>query len=164
MNWWSESNFDARQERLNRGLAHENYVAEYLREQGLDVIQSEFIQDNKKSGFTFHPEDFDLCVNGQFIEVKSRNFSWNKDPRYFRYETLWIDEPAGWDRKIHKPDAVIIISSVNKTMLAGNPKDFFIEDGCHDTDMDYIHQNYSLKREHLKPIHALVNFLRKKSG
>ena len=111
------------QQELIKGVLWQLYVAERFRQLGCDVDHMDL---NIKAGPVTEREKFinskDLIVNGNVIEVKSRNqeFSCADD---FPFDTLFIDTKDGFDRKVDKPTLYVCVSQKTGGMCALNVHD-----------------------------------------
>lgn len=99
------------QKELITGTLWQCYVAEMFRQKGFDVLVPNLnlivgkINDDGES----YINSKDLLVDGNIIEVKSRNleFSCNSD---FPFETVFIDTRQGYDAKTDKPVLYVCVS------------------------------------------------------
>jgi len=113
------------QKELIKGILWQLYVAERFRQLGCDVDHMDI---SLKAGPVTDRERFinskDLIVNGQVIEVKSRNqaFTCADD---FPFSTLFIDTKDGFDKKVDKPVLYVCVSQNTGGMCALNVADTY---------------------------------------
>lgn len=106
-------------------------------------------------------DQVDLVVEGHPIEIKSRNESFTS-PESFPYETIIVDTVSGYDAKLVKPLAYIMISRPTGAMLtlrATTPKGW--SKAYRFDHVRRIHDEFYLcDRDKIQTLDCLVKFLR----
>lgn len=104
----------------------------------------------------------DLLVNGHIIEVKSRNESFVSGDSY-PYKTAFVDTVSGYNSKITKPLAYVIISRPTGAMVVLktlSSKGWSIE-----SKFDHIRKIkedfYVCKPKHLQTLDVLVSYIKR---
>lgn len=102
-------------DQLRTGYRYAEIVAECLREHLLQVeVTPMEVRDHVDERHRFSDE-IDLCVGHarRLVDVKSRNLEFT-GPRDFPYETALVDTVSSWQKKAHKPCAIVLISQRTK--------------------------------------------------
>lgn len=107
----------------------------------------------------------DLIVQGQLIEVKSRNERFIT-PESFPYSTIFIDTVSGYDAKKIKPLAYVMISRITGSMLAmrsTSNKGWMIESRW--DHVRKIHDDFYVgSKNNLQTLDILVSYIKKVSN
>lgn len=114
MNWKDNDKLFFKE--LKEGYEWQKLAATFFEDRGLTVQMPELsIRDSFEEAGEYL-DTKDLLVNGHIIEVKSRRekFTSAED---FPYSTIFVDTVAGYDSKVTKPLAYVMISRETKTML-----------------------------------------------
>ncbi len=69
-----------------------------------------------------YEDEFDIVVGEdggpQFVvESKSRRLGFSEDPSSYPYPTAFVDTCSGWDAKVTKPRAIVLVSQLTGAML-----------------------------------------------
>lgn len=160
MTTWSK-NDDLFFKELKHGFDWQSLPALFFRLHGLDVEMPRLrVRSSIKEAQNWLNET-DLIVNGNHIEIKSRNESFTT-PGSFPYSTIFIDTVSGYDAKEKKPTAYIMVSRPTGCMLcirADNPKGWTIERKF-DRVRKIWEDFYLAPRNKLQTMDALVSFIR----
>lgn len=113
---WSENDALFKQE-LEEGYRWQLRVADYLKQQGLDVEVPALTFRKHISQAGQYSDLADIECRGKVIEVKSRKLRFT-NPLNFPYDTILVDTVNGWESKDRKPDAYICISTITGGMIA----------------------------------------------
>lgn len=102
---------------LKAGHEWQKLPALFFKLNGLQVDIPELkIRANIKEASKWKDSE-DLKVNGQIIEIKSRNEAFTS-AESFPYETIFVDTVSGYNAKTIKPTAYIMVSRKTGGMLA----------------------------------------------
>lgn len=114
MNWKSNDALFFKE--LREGYEWQKLVATHFEKNGFTVKMPELTIRDSFEKASEYIDTKDLIVDGHIIEVKSRreHFTSSKD---FPYRTIFVDTVLGYDSKITKPLAYIMVSRETKAML-----------------------------------------------
>jgi hypothetical protein len=150
---------------LREGYEWQKLVATYFQVSGLDVQMPEltFRVSFEEAGEYIDTKD--LIVNGHIIEVKSRreHFTSAKD---FPYHTAFVDTVAGYDAKITKPLAYVMISRETKAMLclpSFNKPDYWTIENRFDRVRKINENFYMAPKNKLRNLENLVQQIKNRS-
>jgi hypothetical protein len=117
MNWMENEKLFVQQ--LKVGNKWTEYVAEKLRENDIGAYATDLeIRDGVEDRYRFTNEQ-DILFNTMpgCIEVKSRKIKFFDDPYSYPMQTAFVDTVFGWDKKVPKPLAVVLVSQITKEIL-----------------------------------------------
>lgn len=148
--------------RVKEGLQWEDWLADLLRDEGFDNI----ITGSREIGETFTDRqqyfgEPDIVINDWLhIEVKARDLRFTT-PETFPFNTIWIEDPTGWDRKEPKPLYIAVISKPTKIVLGLRVRgDWRNIGGCRDTTRGITHRNVVATKSELIPFVEMVEGIR----
>jgi hypothetical protein len=160
MKSWSQ-NDDLFFKELNEGHRWQALPALFFRLQGFSVEMPELrVRSSIKEAGKWK-DSADLIVQGQLLEVKSRNESFYS-PESFPYPTILVDTESGYQAKETKPLAYIMISRPTGVMLAlraTSPKGWMVE-RKRDRVRNIWDNFYLAERSSLQTLDCLVSFIR----
>jgi hypothetical protein len=117
--WFSNDPLFRRE--LEAGHHWASLVAARLMDAGLDarltpVAWRETIDDRHRFA---DERDIEVHAGTEVvsIEAKSRRLAFTEDPATYPYATALVDTVSGWDQKIVKPKAVVLVSRETEAML-----------------------------------------------
>jgi hypothetical protein len=109
MDWFADD--DKFVSRLKTGHQYAEYAAERLTQRGLHVeITPLEIREDIEARHRF-ADEFDLRVGEglHIVDVKSRTLKFS-GPGDYPYATAFVDTVSSWERKTHKPCAIVLVS------------------------------------------------------
>jgi hypothetical protein len=115
------SNDDLFRSELEAGHLWATYVADQLRESGIDAVLTPLEwRDDIDDRHRFADErDIEVGTSAGpvTIEAKSRRLPFSSDPATYPYDTALVDTVSGWERKSVEPKAVVLVSRQSRAML-----------------------------------------------
>jgi hypothetical protein len=150
---------------LREGYEWQKLVASYFKENGLDVQMPELtVRDSfEKAGEYIDTKD--LIVNGHVIEVKSRRETFTT-PKSFPYGTIFVDTVMGYDSKVTKPLAYVMVSRETKAMLclpSYNKPDYWTQETRFDRVRKINETFYMAPKTKLRSLDELVKQIKENS-
>ena len=100
-------------------------------------------------------------INGH-LEVKSRALKFTSDPQSFPYGTLMVDTVSGYEQKLEKPLAYVIVSQHTNDLLVipNYTYEYWTQETKYDPARNLTDTFYLCPRELVKPFPYLVDYLR----
>jgi len=143
---------------LREGYEWQKLVAAYFEKSGLNVQMPELtIRDSfEKAGEYIDTKD--LLVNGYVIEVKSRREGFTT-AKSFPYDTIFVDTVLGYDSKVTKPLAYVMVSRETKAMLclpSYSKPDYWTQETRFDRVRKINETFYMAPKNKLRSLDALV--------
>jgi hypothetical protein len=150
---------------LREGYEWQKIAGIYFHENGLEVQMPKltFRGSFEKAGDYIDSKD--LLVNGHYIEIKSRRESFTS-AKDFPYSTIFVDTVAGYDAKINKPLAYVMISRETKAMLclpSYNKPDYWTQETRFDRVRKINETFYMAPKNKLQPLDNLVEQIKRNS-
>jgi hypothetical protein len=105
-------NDDLFRRELAEGHAYANYVADQIRQRGLQVEVTPMEWRNTIEDRHRFSDEFDLTVGSRRrcrVDVKSRRLAFT-GPDDYPWPTALVDTVSGWDAKATKPSAIVLVS------------------------------------------------------
>lgn len=162
MTSWSQ-NDELFKKELLAGHAWQELPATFFKLHGFEVQTPELKIRESITEASKWLDSTDLIVEGFKLEVKSRNEIFTS-AQSFPYETALVDTVSGYDGKIEKPLAYIMISRPTGSMLclkAESSQGWTVQ-----KKFDHVRkiedQFYLCDRKLLQPINVLVSFIKAK--
>lgn len=72
--------------------------------------------------FTEHDQDVVLLDGSGHFEVKSRRLNFHYHPFTYPFETAFVDTVSGWEQKLEKPLAVLLVSQQTGKIMVIPPE------------------------------------------
>lgn len=150
---------------LKEGYEWQKLAANYFKENGLDVQMPSLTIRNSFDDAIDYLDSKDLIVNGHIIEVKSRRekFTSAKD---FPYSTIFVDTVSGYNSKITKPLAYVMISRKTGSMLclpSYSKPEYWTEETRFDRVRNINETFFMAPKSKLKPLSVLVDQIKQNS-
>jgi hypothetical protein len=148
----------------NKWAAH---VAEHLNSVGISCYTPESkIRKNisEISSFSENEKDIVFTEMSGHLEVKSRALAFNKLVQSYPYDTAFVDTVSGWEKKLEKPLAVILVSQKTSSMLyiPVNTSHLWSSERKYDRVRGITDTWLTVDKKHLLPMSELVSFLKNK--
>ena len=103
-----------------------------------------------------------ILDNGLVLEVKSRNLGFSEDPLLFWQKDIYVDTVSGYEAKITKPYAYVMVSQKSGNMLVvhSNTKEKWFKKTVTDPYRKVTDSFYKIERQHLTSWSSLVDDLK----
>jgi len=100
------------------------------------------------------------------LEVKSRALKFTSDPQTFPYDTLMVDTVSGYEQKLEKPLAYVIVSQHTNDLLVipNHTYEFWTKETKYDPARNLTDTFYLCPKTLVKPFSHLVDYLRFKQN
>lgn len=163
MTEWLENDELFRQQ-LAIGHAHAQYVAGVLRLAGVSVAVTPHRVRERVGDRHRWRDEYDLLANGKRLEVKSRSLKFT-GPRDFPKPTAYVYALRGWDAKIHKPAAIVLVSQETRglAVVPASTRPKWIARKTDDHVRRIRYTVLEAPRELLKSVDELVDWLQPKT-
>jgi hypothetical protein len=149
---------------LAAGHHYAELVAKRLRDDGLVVEVTPMAWRSTIEERAAFANEFDLRVGTKrpaVIDVKSRRERFTA-PGDFPYETAFVDTVSGWNAKATKPLAIIMVSQITEAMavIPVSTESTWTTREVYDRTRKIRDRFYEVRRERLRPLSDLVEWLR----
>ena len=149
---------------MTEGHSFNEMVAERLKAEGIGCTVPELELVNTKSEIkrmTENEKDI-ILDNGLVLEVKSRNLGFSEDPLLFWQKDTYVDTVSGYEAKITKPYAYVMVSQKSGNMLVvhSNTKEKWFKKTVTDPYRKITDSFYKIERQHLTSWSSLVDDLK----
>ena len=106
-------------------------------------------------------DEIDLTVGARLIDVKSSSRRWMCAAE-IPFDPVYVDTVRGWDRKGHKPAAVVLVSQPTGAMVVvpGSTEAEWVVLNTFDTVRGFAEERYACPKRLLRSIEALGAWLR----
>lgn len=151
--------------RVKVGKKYEHYVAEQLREHGIDAEvpqRSDKIEEDRDIDH-FTRYNTDIVVGDKVIEVKSRAKTCTfTSPDDFPFGDCYLDTVGGWQKKERKPDYYVVVSQVTGGIVVvdGSTQPDWLERSIYDRLCGFATNTYCADKSLLHPIEWLIEELK----
>lgn len=103
--------------KLEQGKKTEDYVAQKLREAGIEVEQPVYPEGMPRSYYT--KNQVDMVANGYILEIKGSRYTFNSVAD-FTYPTRFIEGVSGFEAKLNVPEYYVNVSNPTGAIVALN--------------------------------------------
>lgn len=160
----SDTGFDYK-EAMSYGHTYNEKVAHVLNGLGIDCYAPELSFAETREDveqYTLHEKDVIFTRINGCIEVKSMNRDFTTDPATFPLSNIIVDTVSGYDKKLEKPLAYIIVSQITKDMIVVpvSTERFWFQDQKMDFQRGIYENFYFCPKGLAKPFSELVDYLR----
>lgn len=150
---------------LAKGNKWATYVADHINAAGVESYTPEGkVRKDVSEILEFSLNEKDILFKSMdgHLEVKSRGLTFGKTFEDYPYETAFVDTLDGWNKKVEKPLAVVLVSQKTSEMLVvpvsteqhwGTTSSYDRVRGIHETWL-VVHKT------HLRPIGDLISWLK----
>ena len=114
---WMENDALAR-EQMEIGWKWQRFVGAFFECHGFEVELPVFSFRKDAAHIEDYADTEDLMVNGERVEVKSRNLHFTSDPATFPYPRAFVDTVNSYDTYKVKPIAYVFVSQLTGGMLS----------------------------------------------
>lgn len=101
-------------------------------------------------------------VGARRLEVKSRDLRFSDSPRSYPYQTAFVDTRSGWDKKVVKPVALVLVSQQTGAMLALNverSRHLWVPRISGDKVRGFRDERYEVPRSELRSMRRFIEWL-----
>lgn len=103
---------------MRTGHRYALLVGQRLKAAGLDAVVTEPTFRPTIEARHEYADEADITVGEHIVECKSRALLFEETSDSYPFTTAFVDTASGWNRKTHKPVAVVLVSQVTHGMLA----------------------------------------------
>ena len=147
---------------FHKGHKYNEYVAKVLQTFGVPNVSVPEMWDasNAQERLDKTLNEKDVLVDGLILEVKSRNLSF-RSSYDFPYDQVMVDTVSGFDAKVVKPWAYVIVSQITEGMfvIPTATKQYWTIRSYHDVDRDIQDRFYMTSKRHCRPFVEMVDLL-----
>ena len=163
---WFE-NDDLFREQLRAGHEYATFVADHLRAAGLTIAVTPMEWRATVEARHEFADEFDLVVGHtrrKIVDVKSRKIDFT-GPGDYPYPTAFVDTVSGWEAKVHRPAAIVLVSQQTNAMavIPVSTKEQWTRKRRHDNVRNIDDEFFFVRRDLLRPIDDLVDWLREQT-
>ena len=149
---------------MTEGHSFNEMVAERLKAEGIGCTVPELELVSTKSEIkrmTENEKDI-ILDNGLVLEVKSRNLGFSEDPLLFWQKDIYVDTVSGYEAKITKPYAYVMVSQKSGNMLVvhSSTKEKWFKKTVTDPYRKVTDSFYKIEKQHLTSWSSLVDDLK----
>ena len=153
---------------MTEGHSFNELVAERLRSEGIGctVPELELVSSRAEIQRMTESEKDIILDNGLILEVKSRNLGFSEDPSLFWQKDIYVDTVSGYEAKLVKPYAYVMVSqkSGNMIVVHGKTKDKWFKKTVTDPYRKVTDSFYKIEKAHITSWSSLIMDIKEHDG